>query len=444
MFLYTKKTELINLLFIAFILIQPFLDLLTGLSLRLTESQFSISLLVRAIFVLIAGIYLFLFRGHPNQKKYILYFSVLAAFLLINIGVNYFEKSPFYIASEIKFIFKTIYFIITFFVYWVVFQSLKEEGYARVLKYISISTTVYSLIIFIAGITGTAFQSYAYQKVGHVGWFYAGNDIGVILAMGLPIVLLMAIKHSNFYWIPVLLVIYSLFAIGTKVGYLAILLSLFLALVFVTKDSILNRRKSITTFSGYKIIVLLLLLVGSVLYTPFAPIAENMGIHLSILETKKEAEAPKHMDPVDKEHSDKETDKEEVKELIYSGRTSFLKMYNEYFEEAPMSQKMFGMGYAGNYSESPKLIEMDYHDIFYSFGMVGFLIYFAPLLYFIYRAARELITRFSSFFKYENILILTGCALGLGIAFMAGHVLTAPSVSYFLAILISLILVKYK
>ncbi|MBJ7988196.1 O-antigen ligase family protein, partial [Bacillus cereus] len=72
----------------------------------------------------------------------------------------------------------------------------------------------------------------------------------------------------------------------------------------------------------------------------------------------------------------------EVKSLIYSDRDKFLKVYKQYYKDAPLSQKLFGMGYAGNYTVKIKLIEMDFHDLFFAFGIVGFLIYLIPLLYF--------------------------------------------------------------
>lgn len=58
------------------------------------------------------------------------------------------------------------------------------------------------------------------------------------------------------------------------------------------------------------------------------------------------------------------------------------KTYKQYYKDAPLSQKLFGMGYAGNYTDKIKLIEMDFHDLFFAFGIVGFLIYLIPLLYF--------------------------------------------------------------
>ena len=51
-----------------------------------------------------------------------------------------------------------------------------------------------------------------------------------------------------------------------------------------------------------------------------------------------------------------------------------------------MKQKLFGMGYASNYSDQPKTIEIDYLDLFFSTGILGSILYFLPLLYFAIRS----------------------------------------------------------
>ena len=44
------------------------------------------------------------------------------------------------------------------------------------------------------------------------------------------------------------------------------------------------------------------------------------------------------------------------------------------YERANTYQKLFGIGYINN-NKTTKMIEMDYFDIFYSHGIVGFLIF---------------------------------------------------------------------
>ncbi|MFK4998715.1 O-antigen ligase family protein [Bacillus sp. N9] len=67
---------------------------------------------------------------------------------------------------------------------------------------------------------------------------------------------------------------------------------------------------------------------------------------------------------------------------MLSSRDISLDMHKEYYANAPSTQKLFGMGYSGNYTKKPRMIEMDYFDIFFSTGIIGTILFFIPYLYF--------------------------------------------------------------
>ena len=73
---------------------------------------------------------------------------------------------------------------------------------------------------------------------------------------------------------------------------------------------------------------------------------------------------------------------------------------------------------------------MDYFDIFYCSGILGFIIFFTPLVYVFkvkYKKKTKnliYINRFNSLF----IILLT--------SFLTGHVLVEPNASFFVAVLI--------
>ena len=102
------------------------------------------------------------------------------------------------------------------------------------------------------------------------------------------------------------------------------------------------------------------------------------------------------------------------------------------------------MGYAGNYTDKIKLIEMDFHDLFFAFGIVGFLIYLIPLLYFGITLFIRMITNFKKIMTVKYMLLASTLILSLGIGFMSGHVLTAPPLAFssLLYSLISLLILK--
>ena len=102
------------------------------------------------------------------------------------------------------------------------------------------------------------------------------------------------------------------------------------------------------------------------------------------------------------------------------------------------------MGYAGNYTDKIKLIEMDFHDLFFAFGIVGFLIYLIPLLYFGITLFIRMITNFKKIMTVKYMLLASTLILSLGIGFMSGHVLTAPAVSIFFVVILAYIIVDFE
>ncbi|MCQ6278670.1 O-antigen ligase family protein [Bacillus sp. EB600] len=424
-------------LLLLFILIQPFLDLITSLSLRLLQSSLTIGLLVRFAVLFFGLFYLFFLRKYPNKKRIISYLIVLFVILCINLINNFYVKSPFSISEELKFILKTCYFLVMLFAYSVVFKSVEKELLkSKILNYIVYAMTIIGIVMVIAAVTGTSYQSYEGGKAGYIGWFYAGNELSAILAMGFPIIVLTALKKSKWYWIPVFLVIFSLLSLGTKVGYLTILLVLCIGLIFSLLNNFGVPNKEFKKIPYVNILLTFFFLLGVIFYTPFSPIAKNMDIQMSWLGINKNIDQPK----AEKNHEKKEVNHvtdAQVQNLVFSGREKFLHDQKNYFSHAPVSQKLFGMGYGGNYKTNPKMVEMDFHDLFFSFGIIGSLIFIAPLLFFLIRALINIFSHFRRNFHYENIFIGLAIILGVGIAYMAGHVLTAPGVSIYLAVLVS-------
>ena len=90
-----------------------------------------------------------------------------------------------------------------------------------------------------------------------------------------------------------------------------------------------------------------------------------------------------------------------------------------------MSQKLLGMGYAGNfkYNEQkqpdPKLIEMDFHDWFYDFGIIGFVLLMIPFIYYGLRILLAFATRFKDIFNIKYGMISASLLLALGIAYIS-------------------------
>ncbi|SDZ20093.1 O-antigen ligase family protein [Bacillus sp. 166amftsu] len=441
-----------------FIMLQPILDLLTSFCIMVLKIDTTIGVITRLFVMALGGIYILLQAKEKGNRKYIIYLIVVGIVCAAGFVNNKFVKSPIMLGEEIKFIAKSLYPIIMLTCYIFVFKSLKNKvnTYSKMRNYIVYSTLIINAIMVISIATGTDYNSYTSIKTGSRGWFYAGNELGSILAVICPIVFLYSIEKTtsiakSYFWIPSLLMIFSLFAIGTKVGFGAIVGTMIVAVFMCYVQAFLQRKdrqKKAYLLNG---IIATVVFAGVVAYTPFSPFLKNIGFHFQFLENKqemKEAEEkkedkPQHKPPVTQE--EKEVKKqEETQALIFSGRELFEKVYKDYYAEAPTSQKLLGMGYSGNFKEDPKLIERDFHDWFYAFGIIGFALLLIPFLYFGIKILLILITRFREVFTVKYGLLATSLALGLGIAFIAGHVLTAPGVSIYFVVIFAYLIVDLE
>ena len=87
---------------------------------------------------------------------------------------------------------------------------------------------------------------------------------------------------------------------------------------------------------------------------------------------------------------------------------------------------------------SSKNIEMDFLDILFNFGIIGFIIYYALVIYILLKLIIYFISNFKKIlFDYEFIALYLSVILSFIISTLSGHTLGAPSVSFLLAIILS-------
>ncbi|PHE95802.1 hypothetical protein COF76_20475 [Bacillus wiedmannii] len=461
----SKSNKFENFLLI-FILLQPILDLLTAFCIMVLKIDTTIGVITRLFVMFLSGIYILIQTKKQGNIKYILYIILVGIVFTIGLINNKLTKDPMVLTEEIKFIAKALYPFVMLTCYVFVFKSLKEKSNSnsKMRDYVTYASLIIGVVMVASITTGTDYNSYEWVKLGSRGWFYAGNELGSILAIMCPIVILYSIERTKsigkaYYWIPSILVVYSLFAIGTKVGVGAIFGSMAIAVVMCFIQAFTQRKdgkKHAYLLNGFLAITVF---VGILAYTPFSPFMKNMGFHFQLIEQeqsakkeeKKKEEAKEHKPPVTEQEKEKEKAKEKVAEkkeetqaLIFSGRQLFEQMYKDFYNEAPMSQKLLGMGYAGNYKEQPKLIERDFHDWFYSFGIIGFILLVIPFLYFGIKFIACIFTKFKQIFTVKYAMMIAAILLGLGISFMAGHILIAPGVSFYLVIIMAYLIVDLE
>ncbi|MEB8800631.1 O-antigen ligase family protein [Bacillus thuringiensis] len=472
-----------------FIILQPVLDLLTSLSITLLKSNATVGILVRFLIMAVGGIYILIQAKEKENRKFLIYLILLAGVLGIGFINNKLVKDPIVLSEEVKFVAKALYIYIMLGSYILALKSLKKTVNIsdKVRNSIVYSTLIINAIMVISISTSTDFGSYEWMKVGSRGWFYAGNELGSILAIIFPIVVLYSIQKTKswkhiLYWIPSLLMIYSLIQVGTKVGMGSIGATLAAAIGIIVLQLLFNRKNPNKKSLALNAVIATVLLAGVVGTFKQTPLAQNMGIHNNYLseqnvaqqgqkekeikeKLKKEQELKEKEEnhhkvekPEEKakieEEVKKELEKEQKKEnqenLIFSGRQVYEERHKQFFKEAPMSQKLLGMGYAGNfkYNEQkqpdPKLIEMDFHDWFYDFGIIGFVLLMIPFIYYGLRILLAFATRFKDIFNIKYGMISASLLLALGIAYIAGHILTAPGVGIYFVVVLAYLIVDLE
>lgn len=431
---------------IFFIILQPIIDLMTSFSILFFHIDLTFGVIIRFGVMFLILLYILWIPLDKTKKKIFYYLFLFGFVLIIGLINNILVKNPIHLFSEIRNIAKIAYVPIILFGYLIVIKKLKELKNIQktIQRNIFISMNIVSLVMIISTITSTGIKSYESEKLGHQGWFFAGNEIGAIMAICFAVVVYYAVQNTKswktiYYWIPVCMLIFSQLAVGTKVGYGSVLIILVIAFfiylierIRFRHDSVLAKKFSVNLVVNSVVLVLFLLL------TPYTPVAHNMNIHLSWVGLDQQQADFNNDNKTEESKNEIEKEREKaVENVLLSGREHFLAQHKKYFTEAPLSQKLFGMGYGGNYKKEGKTVEMDFFDIFFSIGIIGFALYIVPFLYLGYKIIAYFFKNVKENFNHEVVLFGSAVILGLGIAYTAGHVLTAPAVSIYLAVLIA-------
>src|SRR5699024_7813088 len=321
--------EKIELFFIYFIVIQPILDIFAYFEWPLSE-------IARVLAMGLAGFYLFM-QLKQKAKGILVYFVITSLFFLCHFLINFYLKSPYSLSQEIIYMVKTFYFIIMLFTYVVLFKSIKENNILqkKIMQNVSISMIVITTVMVAAESTNSGKRSYdMLAKAGHTGWFFSGNELSDIMAMGLGYFIIFFIKENRRYlkailFAMLLLVSWSMMTIGTKVSFGALILVLFTSLSWLLYHSWKKRQYNT------QITWIMLVTVFVLLFTPLSAIGKNLNVTYGL------------SDPTTNEISENEsaeTPSSEVPVRVLSGRDSFLTETTNQFKEAPVLQKLFGMG----------------------------------------------------------------------------------------------------
>lgn len=403
----------INVIIAAFLLLQPILDLLTGVCLHFLKINLTIGIIIRILFlILICLVTVFIFK---KKRLIIPYLIIGFYFIFYLLGIVFYKEGSLF--PNIQGLVKTFYFPLML----VSLYSIKDE--IRISKATLFSVLLlYLLLLIIPNFLNIGYQTYEVAKTGSLGFFNSANEISGIISLLTPImfIILVTTKNNLLRVITAIIYLIVILMIGTKTPILALGITVMISFVYLWVQSFKEKKYKNIIASALTIcfgIIALLVII------PKTNFYKNIEIHLDYLELDNIAEVF--------------TDEKLVDHFIFSQRLTFLHNKAFIYQKSSIYQKMFGIGYLKN-NQTTKLIEMDYFDIFYSHGVIGFLLFFSISFSILYQV---LIVNHKV--SYEIIMYHTSILLILFLAFFTGHILTAPSVS-FLAIILILSLTERK
>ena len=183
----------LNKIISIFILIQPILDLITGICLHVFNFNLTLGIIIRMLFLcFIAFCTVFIYKKKISLIYYLVFF-IYSIFYIITLGSNN-------LFGEVQGLLRVFYFPLLL----ISFYELKDE--IRISKKTLFYTlSLYLIFIFIPIVLNSGFKSYQITKSGTLGYFNSANEISGIISVLTPIIFLTFSNKNNY--IPKLLYI---------------------------------------------------------------------------------------------------------------------------------------------------------------------------------------------------------------------------------------------
>lgn len=426
---HSKKLE------VYFILL-PFIDLITALLTRNTNLSITPGIIIKSIFLLVMVIYIF--RTKSKYRKVSLYLLLLSLIYII----GYFAVKPgilnwHFIITELTFIFKLIYFPISFMGLLCIFDDNNYDK-SKINKILKYTLIIYILLLIIPLIFNIAYTTYPTKLKGYIGLFYAGNEIANIMILLLPFAYLY-LEKNKYSFLILFPIVLTITLIGTKVATFGCLIITLITFIFcLIKQKFKIKSSVIKTF-------LILAFTVFISINSYAVYNYNYMKNYYYKDETKEIIIDENNKKEVEEISKQITDfynKNQLSKIIrplISGRdmllANTLSVYNDINDD---SNIWFGIGF----SNTPKvdntnigrLIEIDICDLYFHFGLLGLVVSLYPFIFLCYKIIKNW-----KKITLNCTYLITILLLIAGISTLSGHVLFAPAVSIYLVLYLLLI-----
>lgn len=404
---------------LAFLYLNPIMDAITGIVMNDFNINITLSSIIRLLFLIFCIYYLVVLDKTDNKKKFNNYLKAIAIYFTSFVVVTLIYKGFNPLVYEIKNALNTFYFPIVLMTF---IDMFKQYDINIKLKSIVTIYFTYIILIIFPNVLGIGFLSYSHSKVGNVGFFISANAVGNILSILAPFIFIYILKNKKNILLNLIMILSTLYvfaSMGTKVPIFSLgIMALFIILYYLI-DWFKNKKYRNIIISMISIIVIAL---SSIIIIPKTAFYKNIQIHKNYLKIDH--------------YSEVLTNYELIDHFIFSQRLSFLNDNNKNYIKSPIVEKLIGLGYIEEYATdnmSTKMVEMDYFDVFYCHGIIGFVIYFYVIIMILKESLKNIKDNniMNVGFKISLLLIIL-------LAFFSGHILITPAVSIFVAIIITL------
>ncbi|MCX4248491.1 MAG: O-antigen ligase family protein [Bacilli bacterium] len=421
-----------NRVLTTYFIIQPIIDIITGLMKYYFDLPLSLAMIVRFMFILYCGLYLIV----SKNKKVYAFFGIWFAYFLVSIVGNYIIKDNFSIVHHAYNLFRLIYFqivLLFFYLYLKKHKSIDNQTFTKMGFIVGIS-------LLISLLTKTSFCSYdEFENClpkGYLGYFFSANEYGSILIALLGYQMIEFIKKRKLINLVVLsMLVLFLSLLGTKTSFIGLFGLFFVYIIYYLITAIFITPEKRDYRGAVVVMFLIIVLVG--VNIKRLPVYNNLyEIYFGTLETKTN-ENP--------EINDKDLKKEVNNYLVFSGRNDFIAVNKEIYKNAPLFNKLFGITDQGNYYNEQlvnHINERDFHDLYMIYGIVGLIVESLLPLYLGIRLLKKLNKNVKLLLNDEIIILCITLGLLLMVSYMAGHSLMHPAVAFYIAYIINDLLKK--
>ena len=441
-----EKKIKIDKLLCALIIICPILDMLSFIFRNAFETKISPSTVLRPIISIIVIIYILI--TDKSRWKIIGVGSIYGIYALIHILIfNNIQTGSSYgsILHEAQYLVNYTFMILNLFLFMYVFKS---ENIKPVQNSLFIAIAIYISSIYISIITGTSSFTYPVEQMGAKGWFESGNSLSAILVLSmfmlLPLIKNLETSKKKIVYIAVIVLvgIFLMTQIGTRVGLFGFILTLglyiFLEIIFsIIKSKKINKK---IIFAGTGIIAataVIVLVFGSNTFIRRKHIEQEsqnsydenqeevahltgdvLNIHKSIVENKleegflSEAEKKSYLELYDIANKyDLKSNDQRLHQIIYN--TLLVKNQHN------IGLILFGNGYLNNFREL--VLEMELMSFLLNFGICGFILYVVPFLALLIYAFVQIIKNIKQVDVHCAMLFL-GSGFAYALSLLSGYV----------------------